>query len=456
MKTSMFNLFRKKQILTQPNLPQVIIHIGSPKTGSSAIQKYMLENRKALLQLGIFYPQHGLDENGISGGHSNIGRHLIEGNIQGAQELLHEYLEQAKRENCSLFLSAESFYIRAEEFTELTKNIDYRIICFLRNPLESIYSNYNQGIKRNNSTFRLEVMCKRLAGKPGDFFSGKIIEKWAELHGEEKLTVIEYAQDRFRETSIQQTLLQAIGFDRQSLDAYLPFDTKFINNSYTLAALELKRMINFVIDSEQKKLNHQIDWFLQGISDQNQNRDQIFYLEDRISTETYQLLSDAFLEKFLNIRQKLIKPSQQWHPTEDKNKAKKSVNLHQLNNEIYSIFVQLKDEKTELYEYIDRQLQLALEQKKFSFEVLKLAELFNIDINQFEDKNIWFSENKLNKMPNFKAADFLRDIAALCLQKNDLKNAQNLVNKAHELRPHGKGIISLKESIDKATKNEVL
>jgi hypothetical protein len=51
----------------------VVFHIGAPKTGASAIQKFLLENRQALKSLGFYYPEHALDENGVSGGHTGFG-----------------------------------------------------------------------------------------------------------------------------------------------------------------------------------------------------------------------------------------------------------------------------------------------------------------------------------------------------------------------------------------------
>lgn len=448
----MLNFLKKKQTFQKPNLPQVIIHIGSPKTGSSAIQKYMLENRKELLNLGIYYPEHGLDENGISGGHSNIGRRLIEGDINNAKNLFNEYLEQAKRKKCTLFLSAESYYIRAKEFDQLTRNIDYKIISFYRDPLESIYSNYNQGIKRNYATARLEPMCKNLAQKPADFYSGKMLEKWAELHGKDKLIVIEYTPIRFKTRSIQQTILEAIGFSTPVLKQHLSFDTNFINNSYTLAALEFKRMLNFILDQEQNKLNDQIDWYLQSLSDKTNSLTNSLSLKDRISVETYQLLSSAFSANTQFIKDELINVQYRLpQNTEIAAVSKKHLKIQNLNKQIYQILEQLKQGKPKIHDYIETQLEKKLKTSELPFEVLKLAELFDFDINQFEERNAWFNSNQLDKMVNFKEVDFCRDIANLCYQRGDINHAQVLIEKAKKARPNGPSIIKLHEKITKGS-----
>ena len=51
----------------------VILHIGAPKTGSSALLNFFLKNREQLASAGYYYPEHGFDVNGISGGHSRLG-----------------------------------------------------------------------------------------------------------------------------------------------------------------------------------------------------------------------------------------------------------------------------------------------------------------------------------------------------------------------------------------------
>jgi hypothetical protein len=427
----MFNLFKRNKTLQPSTLPQVIIHIGSPKTGSSAIQKYLLENRISLIDLGIYYPEHGLDENGISGGHSNIGRRLIECDIKGAQDLFNQYAEQARRKNCTLLLSAESFYIRAEEFKEITAQTDYKIISFLRDPLESIYSNYNQGIKRNYSTTRLETLCKNLAQRPAEFYSGKVLEKWVELHGKDKITIIKYNQEQFRKTPIQRVFLQSLGLDSKNINKHLKFNTKFINNSYTLAALELKRMFNFVLDQKETKKNHEIDWFLQGVSDKTNKSTKHYALKDRISNETYNLLANSFNIENLSRKQK------------------ESINLNDLNNEIFEIFKQLEQAKPKIFKYIHTQLTKHLKSDHHTFEVLKLAELFNLDVNQFDEKELWFKPHQLQNMPNAQAVDFLRDIAYQCYYRGDLENAELLIEKALEIRPKGPAIIKLAEQIKK-------
>ncbi len=46
----------------------IIIHIGPPKTGTSAIQKWLKDHTDDLKQCGVYYPEHLEDSNGVSSG----------------------------------------------------------------------------------------------------------------------------------------------------------------------------------------------------------------------------------------------------------------------------------------------------------------------------------------------------------------------------------------------------
>ncbi|MBD3839501.1 MAG: sulfotransferase domain-containing protein, partial [Epsilonproteobacteria bacterium] len=180
-------LFKKEEkVLETPHFESlkdydVVIHIGAPKTGSSALQKFFLENRKSLEKEGIYYPEHGLDQNGISGGHSNFGLAISKEQLDEAKKIFENYINEANSRECKLLLSAESLFIYHEKLKLVTKEYKCKIVVFFRDPIESIFSNYNQGVKRNFQTLDINTFCSNLLDQKNNMFSGNIFEKWCDV-----------------------------------------------------------------------------------------------------------------------------------------------------------------------------------------------------------------------------------------------------------------------------------
>ena len=426
----------------------IIFHIGAPKTGSSAIQYFLLAHREPLQLLGYYYPEHGLDQNGISGGQSILGKKLMDSDYEAAKAVLEAYIQEAKKNNCTLLISAESLFNKAELLSHMTVGYNCQIIAFYRDALESIYSNYNQGIKRSFSTVRLEAYCQNIIKNNAPFFSGEIFDTWEKYFHKENLSILTYDSKIFKHTPIQSLFLTIIGIDKTAQKRNFKFSKSSINNSYSLAALELKRMLNFILDPKKTNLNNEIDWFLQGISDQTKKNK--FQLEDRLSDTTFQQLQEKFASinkkihtrYFTNINPNFLQQAQTHN--------KQTIQQIQLHTDTANIIAQLSEKNPKVFSYIQRQVKIALNEPTADYELLKLAELLNYDINQIQPKSLWFNAQQLKNMPNFQLVDFYRVISSLLYHRGDLEHAQPLIEKALEIRPRRSAIIELSEKIKSA------
>ena len=447
----MFNFLKKKKTITLPEVEHlsskydVVIHIGSPKTGSSAIQKYLVEHRSQLIELGYYYPKHGLDQNGISGGHSIIGKNLLDGKIAEAKAVFRTFLSEAEQRKCTLLLSAESFFYKPNELKSIIENYRCKIIAFFRDPIDAIYSAYNQAIKRHYATTRLKNYCQNIINQPAKQFSGESFQEWANAFGKEHLTVIGYDLDLFKQTPIQSVFLSIIGIPTEQQSKHFKFNHKFVNNSYCLAALELKRMLNFVLDREQTKYNESIDYFLQQRSDNYTGIK--FQLADRLSPKTLHELNKKFTQSNQFIRDSfLLKINAQFLSAQN-TPTVKAIPPMQVLTQTHNIINDLREQNLPIYQYIEGAIEKAINQNTSTYEVFKLAEIFNFDINQIAQREVWFTPNQLNKMTEFKQADFFREIANLCFKRGDLQNAERLIEQALIHRPNGPGIINLAQKI---------
>jgi hypothetical protein len=148
---------------------QVILHIGSPKCGSTALQLFLYENRDRLKDQGydyLVFKENSQDwriSRGLTGGdiwnpiYPNIDG-LLEATPLQAQMLksvFDQATEQLKSCN-SLLISNEFLYSMSQEqefwsmCKELSKSAGAKIsiVMYLRNPFDFLISWYSESVKR--------------------------------------------------------------------------------------------------------------------------------------------------------------------------------------------------------------------------------------------------------------------------------------------------------------------
>jgi hypothetical protein len=228
---------------------QVFIHVGPGKTGSSAIQKWMNDNTARLREHGYFYPQHSVDENGISSGNAlSIFEYDNSGVLRFSDVKAQQIVEQAKEKGCNnLVLSSEAFIARFEPILSFFPAS--KVIFYLRNPLECAESLYNQSVKRHYNTEQIRaprISYDRLI---------KLTERVSEMTDTE-LKVRLYGKQFFTGGDIVSDFLDAINL-KASIDA----SSTAVNHSYSFEALEFKRALNFF---PSKTFHAQLDQHLQA------------------------------------------------------------------------------------------------------------------------------------------------------------------------------------------------
>ncbi|MFD2632092.1 hypothetical protein [Idiomarina piscisalsi] len=250
---------------------KVVLHIGAPKTGTSAIQFFLNENRKRLQKHGFYYPEHNFDSNNVSGGHAEFGSMLQEGQLEEAAQKLEQWLQEAQARGCQLLLSSEAMYRYFDSVTSLFEGHELQVLAYYRHPLESLVSNHNQSIKRHYSTMTLsEFLTKQgIVNNPG--INGQRFFDWKRALGDNSISIRPYFQSAFYQGRIEYDFLQRLGISGWSLRRF-KLHKKKINTSYTAGALELKRLLNGLLDKDRSYENVTIDRALQKYSDAENNR----------------------------------------------------------------------------------------------------------------------------------------------------------------------------------------
>lgn len=225
----------------------VFIHIGPPKSGTSAIQKWLNEHREYLLTNGVYYPEHEVDENGVSSGNLLSLFSPDEGDFVLDKKKLTDTLEQFSASGAEkLLLSSEFFFKRMEQLAEQIPNAIF--VGYLRFPLEVAESSYNQGVKRH-----AQVNAFGLPATPRAY-QLEILSRLINKIGKERFILRPYHQACFKGNSILNDFL--------SLFNVVPINvsSRKVNTSYTLEGLEFKRWFNQL---NLGSLQEDMDRFLQ-------------------------------------------------------------------------------------------------------------------------------------------------------------------------------------------------
>ena len=260
MKKSMKSIMRKK--LNKLYLTKnIYLHIGTPKTGTSALQSFLLNNFEELGRQGYDYPEHKVDVNNISSGN---GQEIInimnkEGK-EAAQKYIDSLLSTCKNEN--IIISSEALYRYPEEMYQLFPNA--KIIVYFRSQLDFIESSYNQGVKRSNQKYPFSRAINNVLRTNDGFYSSMLLEKWAKFYGYKNINLRVYEPVQFLGGTIFSDFLTTIGAEFN--DSFeLPEES--INVSYSRDAMEYKLLLNNLFDGSVEPLMQQmIDQALQQFS----------------------------------------------------------------------------------------------------------------------------------------------------------------------------------------------
>ena len=423
----------------------VVLHIGAPKTGSSAIQRFCRRNRKMLASSGFYYPDHSIDNNGVSGGHSFVSGPLLQDNLELAEKNFNICLQEARRRKLPLLLSAEGFYRKAEALARMTQGLNVRVIGFFRSPVEALVSAHNQMVKRHFLAQRLKTFCQQKVMQENANLSGECLHHWADTFGDAQCFFLPYDSAAYRESSIELDFLQAIGVQAEQRERF-HLDRQWVNRSYTPAALELKRLLNSVLTTADEALNRDIDTFLQGYSDRSDEEVArgLTGIDANLVTALQATFADTnrrLMERFTTLRRGL-----DTSVTPDKKAA--SVRPARLNLSIplEALFAS----HPELEEVIYERVASRLSEARSNPALAKLADLLGFEVDEPVGIDTMLSAKQQQRLfrDGNEPADYLRELALMLEAAQDFYGASRFIDKAHTLRPKGAGIRRIKQRLD--------
>lgn len=243
-------------------MKKIILHIGTPKSGTSALQNFLSNNTEVFNKNGFSYPSDlYAEKNEITMGNGRIiYEYAMESNIIGARKYLDTILQEYDSDY--IILSSEGFYFYPEFLFELMP--DALVVVYFREQSETIVSSYGQRIKGNPSFQKTlpEYLDTILHGKENKMFTEYFLDKWKKYYND--IILRPYDFNQFIEGTIFTDFLHTIGISTFK-DFILP--KKKINLSYTRNALEYKLLINRLMKPDDIKINQLIRNLLQQFSE---------------------------------------------------------------------------------------------------------------------------------------------------------------------------------------------
>ncbi|MBN1883559.1 MAG: hypothetical protein JW885_15435 [Deltaproteobacteria bacterium] len=219
------------------------IHIGAPKTGSSALQYFLLINREELLKNNIFYPEHEVDENNICSGNARVFfNHDVDGNSKEIQEQVTNVFHALDRGHTVLLSSESLFHTDPKKIYRLFDISDSKILVYLRRQDEYLLSLYSQRVKRRPEKNTLNVWLDDIMSKDNLAYY-RAVDEWAEQFGKNRVIVRPYEKAQFFGGTIFSDFFNIIGLD---LSQEYSIPRSRINRSYSPDAVEYKRVLNIL------------------------------------------------------------------------------------------------------------------------------------------------------------------------------------------------------------------
>lgn len=238
-----------------------LIHIGAPKTGSTQLQRMLFDNREALEDVGVRYPDVSLR----GYGHHDLAFVLSGGYPQWAvpqertlAQLADELRERTAGYGGRIIISSENFYLypapeALRDLLEQTGILPGRavtVIAYVRRQDDAHESWYNQTIKAQGYTHTLAESVQRFDAL-WDY--ERQLDRWAAVFGTAAIRVRPYEEAQFAGGTLESDFFDVLGVNAEALRR----PPQRVNTRINGDLLEFQRMLNRLpLETVEKRKFH--------------------------------------------------------------------------------------------------------------------------------------------------------------------------------------------------------
>ena len=285
-----------KSFNQSPKQLKLIIHVGTPKTGTTSLQTYLEKRQRKLRGKGILYP-HNLEklQNPTAPKHQWFEKNLVSTHVQNFLENFKNIISQVKEDTHTIILSSEGIYNCWWDFPsaskdilyELSKCFDIKIWVWFRDPVAFIESYYKQCIRNpqveNNPCYGKDLSFSEMLDIK--WFSQHLnyqgfVSECQTLFGENNVSVFKYEGD------VVQEVIQKLGLATPH-DNPAPRQNKSLNSASvallrTINSYHLKAKDKELLMPHLKEINKVLDGYLNDTLIDDESRKRILEISSPI------------------------------------------------------------------------------------------------------------------------------------------------------------------------------
>lgn len=253
--------------MKEPNI--IYLHIGTPKTGTSAIQTFLADNMPLLEERGVYYRTlpYRFERNVRSERNAHFmfeKVHNEAGEIdfeesEKRKQIGYQMISEGLQKNCQVILTDETFWNgmrgkkwkKMEELMQFAKeqNAVVKIIVYLRCQEQFIYSWWKQNVKTGKTSVEWQEFIKDIPKNLALNYA-QHLKVFASYVGRENMIVRRYGKEYFEGESIHLDFLNILGI--YSLDGFYIRENE-VNKSIDDNCAEIKRILNKISQNEESE-----------------------------------------------------------------------------------------------------------------------------------------------------------------------------------------------------------
>ena len=232
---------------------ELVLHIGTGKTGTTSIQDFLFGNEKELREQGIYLPKYGRQRTRCA--YHRVACSLARSYPRHTEphDSIEGYLSRQRKELRhdihTVLMSSEFFRgisktaVRRLQETALQHYSKVRIVLYLRRQDTYVESSYKQIIKGGGVlTFR-EAVDHGIGSRDWE----QLVNKWASVFGRENVIPRPFNKDLFVNGKLEDDFLSAIGAEPIERTAVATARPTLSNVSLPNDLIEVKRRINVIM-----------------------------------------------------------------------------------------------------------------------------------------------------------------------------------------------------------------